>query len=56
MKALAMGLFQKPRWGDTTKNKLPAEVRSNLPHTHNALDDAKEQAEIFVKILSKYGG
>lgn len=55
MKALAMGVFQKPNWGDTTKNKLPAEVRSDLPHTHNALDDAKEQAEIFWKIMGKMG-
>lgn len=55
IKALAMGVFQKPRWGDTTKNKLPPDVRATLPHTHNALDDAREQAEIFNKILARYG-
>lgn len=30
---------------------LPAELRSHRPHTHNALDDAIEQAEIFANIF-----
>lgn len=33
------------------KNRISAELRSSRPHTHNALDDAIEQAEIFSKIF-----
>ena len=29
------------------RDDLPSELRSARPHTHNALDDAREQAEIF---------
>lgn len=32
------------------KNELPPELRSQRPHTHNALDDAIEQAELFVRL------
>lgn len=28
-------------------DQIPAELRSDRPHTHNALDDAIQQAEIF---------
>ena len=30
---------------------LPPELRASRPHTHNALDDAIEQAEIFAQAL-----
>ncbi len=30
---------------------LPAELRSDRPHTHNALDDALRQAEIFARLF-----
>ncbi|WP_197538799.1 3'-5' exoribonuclease domain-containing protein [Leisingera methylohalidivorans] len=33
------------------KSSLPSEMQSNKPHTHNALDDAIEQAEIFANIF-----
>lgn len=33
------------------RNDLPAELRATRPHTHNALDDAREQAEIFNKLF-----
>jgi hypothetical protein len=33
------------------RNDLPAELRAARPHTHNALDDAREQAEIFNKLF-----
>jgi hypothetical protein len=33
------------------RNDLPAELRSSRPHTHNARDDAIEQAEIFNKLM-----
>lgn len=31
--------------------KLPAELLPSEPHTHNALDDALEQAEIFARVF-----
>jgi len=33
------------------RNDLPIELRAARPHTHNALDDAREQAEIFNKLF-----
>lgn len=33
------------------KRGLPAAVRSKSPHTHNALDDAREQGETFWNML-----
>ena len=53
MKSYYMGRFGAT-WGDTAKRKI-AEQRPDLlqglgPHTHNALDDAKEQAELFRRI------
>ena len=33
------------------RNDLPPELRATQPHTHNALDDAREQAEIFNKLF-----
>jgi len=33
------------------RTDLPASLRSSRPHTHNALDDAIEQAEIFNKLF-----
>lgn len=34
------------------KDDLPPFLRSERPHTHNALDDAIEQADIFVKLFT----
>lgn len=33
------------------KSKLPPGLRSTRAHTHHALDDAKEQADIFVNLV-----
>jgi hypothetical protein len=33
------------------RDDLPTELRAARPHTHNALDDAREQAEIFNKLF-----
>ena len=30
---------------------VPYELRSDMPHTHNALDDALEQADVFQKVF-----
>jgi hypothetical protein len=38
--------------GNSGRNKLPDSLQSNRQHTHHALDDAIEQAEIFAKIFS----
>lgn len=32
-------------------NDLPASLRSSYPHTHNALDDAVQQADVFVRLF-----
>lgn len=37
------------------KDDLPPFLQSARPHTHNALDDALEQAEIFAKLF-QWGG
>jgi len=50
IKALYMGALGKSRWGDTSKRRLDRRFLSDIRHTHNALDDAKEQAEIFLKV------
>lgn len=36
----------------SSKNQLPNALRSDFPHTHNALDDALEQANIFFKLMA----
>ncbi len=54
IKAYYMGKFNS-KWGETTKKKMDPKVKSTKAHTHNALDDAREQAEIFEKLL-KYKG
>lgn len=38
-------------FGRAGRSQLPSELRSTLPHTHDALDDAAEQAEIFARIF-----
>ena len=51
IKALYMG-FSGCKWGETTSSQLPDEIKSLTPSTHNALDDALAQGEIFNKLLS----
>lgn len=50
IKAYYMGLMNTA-WAETSKNKIEPRFLSQRPHTHNALDDAIEQAEIFTKML-----
>lgn len=38
--------------GRANKRALPPEMRSERPHTHHALDDAIEQAEIFARLFA----
>lgn len=36
----------------SSRSKLPTNLLSNRPHTHRALDDAIEQAEIFANVFT----
>lgn len=40
-------------WEDTSLTQIRPEFRSTRAHTHNALDDAKGQAEMFLKMLAE---
>lgn len=35
------------------KNSLPPELQSARPHTHHAIDDAIEQADLFAKVFAR---
>ncbi|MBM3254473.1 MAG: 3'-5' exonuclease [Candidatus Omnitrophica bacterium] len=50
IKAYFMGKH-KALWGETVKKKVRLHYPPKTAHTHNALDDAIEQAEIFEKML-----
>lgn len=50
IKAYYLGVVKKLRWSDSRKSKIQKRFLSNKPHTHNALDDAIEQADIFRKL------
>lgn len=39
----------------STKMNIPKKLRSILPHTHNALDDAKEQGDLLMNLLEWEG-
>jgi hypothetical protein len=39
----------------STKSQMPAGLLPQRPHTHNALDDAVEQAELFQKLMAWKG-
>jgi DNA polymerase III epsilon subunit-like protein len=49
IKAYYMGL-SGCTWSQTTSSQLPVEFQPDQPATHNALDDAKSQGEIFAKL------
>jgi DNA polymerase III epsilon subunit-like protein len=50
IKAYYMGM-KNVVWGQTTKKNIRSQFAPTTEHSHNALDDSKEQAEIFEKIL-----
>jgi len=50
IKAYYMGA-RKVSWGETTKKHVRSFFPTTKSHTHNALDDALEQAEIFEQLL-----
>ena len=51
IKAYYMGLSGCP-WNETTSGKLPDWLQPSQPQTHNALDDAHAQAEMFSRLLN----
>lgn len=50
IKAYAMGKHQLT-WGETVKKNVKKLYPTNQPHTHNALDDAREQADLFAQMI-----
>jgi DNA polymerase III epsilon subunit-like protein len=50
IKSYYMGLW-KTTWADTSSSRLNANFQPHQQKTHNALDDAKSQAEIFERLL-----
>ncbi len=42
--------------GNSTKRSMPAHLLSHRPHTHHALDDAREQADLLVNLLAHRPG
>lgn len=52
IKAYFMGKH-KSLWVETAKKKIRILYPPKTPHSHNALDDAIEQAEIFNRMLSE---
>jgi ribonuclease T len=49
IKAFYMGL-SGCAWEDTKSSKIPSKFKGKSRHTHNALDDAVEQAEMFERM------
>jgi DNA polymerase III epsilon subunit-like protein len=54
IKSYYMG-FAGCKWEQTTSSQIPPEFQPEQPPTHNALDDARAQGEIFAKILEARG-
>jgi DNA polymerase III epsilon subunit-like protein len=57
LKALYLGRHMDTvlRWGETSSDHVRARYPVDLPHTHGALDDAREQAAICRWILAGTG-
>jgi DNA polymerase III alpha subunit (gram-positive type) len=43
-------------WADTRSDRIPKKFKGSSVHTHNALDDAVEQAEMFQLMLEEARG
>lgn len=50
IKAYYMAALAKGSWSETSKKAMESRFLSDQPHTHNALDDAREQAEVFARL------
>jgi DNA polymerase III alpha subunit (gram-positive type) len=53
IKTYAMALLMSD-YSETTKATMPERWFDDLPHTHLALDDAKEQGALFCNMLSEH--
>lgn len=51
LKAVYLGRHGVARWAETTKEHVRARHPVSLPHTHNALDDARFQAMLARQLL-----
>ena len=54
IKAYYMGKH-RTTWGETSKKKIRTRYQPQTAHTHQALEDAQEQAEIFGQMLAETG-
>lgn len=52
LKAVYLGRFHVLNWSETTKRHVTRRLPVALPHTHNALDDARMQAELARVVLA----
>jgi DNA polymerase III epsilon subunit-like protein len=53
LKSVYLGRFGVRQWADTTKRHVVDRIGVSLPHTHNALDDARMQAEMARTLLDR---
>lgn len=52
-KAYYAGLTKKRLWSETSGTNIRQDFPTSRPHTHNAVDDCREQADIFGQMLRK---
>lgn len=52
IRSLYMGVAAV-RFGESSKNAMPADLLPRTTHTHHALEDAIEQGQLFVNILER---
>jgi ribonuclease T len=53
IKSYFMGMSHRA-WSETTSSQLPPKFQPDEAQTHNALDDARAQASIFLKMLNAH--
>jgi DNA polymerase III epsilon subunit-like protein len=56
LKAVYLGRHGVARWSETTKRHIQAVHPVQLAHTHQALDDARMQAQLAVELLGPRAG
>ncbi|HEX8707892.1 MAG TPA: 3'-5' exoribonuclease [Pyrinomonadaceae bacterium] len=54
IKTYAYALLRPKNFRHTMKSNMPKHWFDDLPHTHNALDDAKEQGALFCNMLAEH--
>jgi hypothetical protein len=56
LKSLYMGRFGVMRWEETRKVHIERELGVRFEHTHNALEDARDQARLAQVLLLQRRG